>query len=362
MTTENSPDTSSRNDDVVLRRVRARPRNIVECAARQVPQMQCRLVDEPAPQRLPPVRRYLSGGRLKPPADLPQLATALKDNPTHEQLVAWVRKRRRESRITRIRPPSDFPELIVTVPDAWDTVVLAPLYDVHIGHSQHDAAMFKRHLRWIRETPNVLTWNGGDLIENASKLSVGSGVYEQDLKPDNQLVAALLQLADVAHKMLFALPGNHEDRTDVMGFSIASWLSMLLETPYFSDYCFCTIRWRGNKFRLLAHHGTGAAQTAGGQRMAARKDIAWAKPFDLFWTGHLHSPLVDVLYQTDYDQRTDRIHERNGVVLISPSYLKYHQTYAAKKRFPPGSRGLTAVTLHADGRIDTNIHANGKRL
>ena len=96
--------------------------------------------------------------------------------------------------------------------------------------------------------------------------------------------------------------------------------------------------------------------------MAARKDIAWAKPFDVYWTGHLHSPLVDVLYQTDFDQRTGRIHERNGLALISPSYLKFFGTYASKKRYPPGARGLAVVTLRPDGRIDANLHANGKRL
>lgn len=499
----------------------------------------------------------------------------------------------------------------MTVPDSWDSVQLAPLYDVHIGHDEHDAEMFSRHLRWLRETPNVLTFNGGDLIENASKLSVGNGVYQQ-LKPQHQLVRALLQLAGVAHKMLFALPGNHEDRTEILGFSVAAWMAALLQVPYFPDYClaadtkvlrgdltwqrigdiepgdsllafdempvgpnrgrrwrpavalttrrlmrpcyeivltdgtaivasgehrwltsrgegshyvwaqtqdlrpgrhlvrvlrtwarkndygtgyleaafdgegcvrqsakpynesyangvaftqkpnamlervrhlltarglpyreharksdgivalelsgmaatleflgsvapqrllarfqleklgrmtrtgnaeihsirpigmrevvalttstgtfvaeglashncFCTIKWRGNNFRLLAHHGTGAAQTAGGQRMAARKDIGWAHNFDLLWTGHLHSPLIDMMYQTGFDA-SGRAYERNGLIIISPSYLKYHGTYAAKKRYPPSSRGLVVVTLRPDGRMDANLHANGRRL
>lgn len=277
-------------------------------------------------------------------------------------MLSWIRKRRRDSRITRSRPDSQFPELFVTVPDSWESIQLAPLYDVHMGHKQHDKEMFARHLRWIKETPNVLTWNGGDLIENASKLSVGAGVYEQDLTPQNQLVASVLNLADVAHKLLFALPGNHEDRTDQMGFSVASWIATLLEVPYFEDYCFCSIRWRGNNFRILAHHGAGGAQTAGAQRMAARKDIAWAKPFDLFWTGHLHSALADVLAQTDIDQKTGRMHERNGLIMISPSYLKFFGTYGAKKRYQLGTRGIAPVILRPDGRIDTAIHANGRRL
>jgi len=248
------------------------------------------------------------------------------------------------------------------VPDAWDSILLAPLYDVHLGSKEHDAERFERHLLWLAETPNVLTWDGGDLIENASKLSIGASVFGQSATPHEQLVHALKTLSLIQHKVLFTLPGNHEDRMDVMGEDMAAWLATMLEVPYFPDYCFCAIKWRGNTFRLLAHHGSGGAQTAGAQRMAARKDIAWARPFDLFWTGHLHQPMVDVLYQTDQDQKTSRLVERNGFVIISPSYLKYFGGYGAKRRFSPGTRGLGVVELQEDGRMDVNLHASGKRL
>src|SRR5437660_2986582 len=185
------------------------------------------------------------------------------------------------------RPRSEFPELIVTVPDEWTEIILAPLYDVHIGNSGHDAKLFRKHITWIANNPHVLTWNGGDMVEQATKLSIGAGVYEQDFSPQNQLVQALLQLSSIRHKMLFAIPGNHEDRQNIVGLDVGQWTAWMLDLNYFSDYCFCSIRWRENNFRVLAHHGTGAAQTAGAQRMAARKDIAWARPFDLFWSGHL---------------------------------------------------------------------------
>jgi hypothetical protein len=89
--------------------------------------------------------------------------------------------------------------------------------------------------------------------------------------------------------------------------------------------------------------------------------MPWAH-FDFFWTGHLHQPMVDVVYQTDFDQSTGRIFERNGVVIISPSYVKYFGGYAAKKRMAPGSRGLIAAELRDDGRIDVSLHARGRRL
>lgn len=279
---------------------------------------------------------------------------------TDDRLMEHLDAARAPLEITRVRPRSEFPELVVEVPDSWDSIQLAPLYDVHIGASTHDRELFRRHMGWIQRTPNVLTWNGGDMIENASKMSVGSGVYSQDFDPQNQLVVSLYELAGVAHKMLFSLPGNHEARTNLMGVDVAQWLSWALRVPYFHDYCFCQIRWRGNIFRVLAHHGTGSSVTAGAQRMAARRDITWARPFDIFWTGHLHNPLVDVLYQTDRDPDGMMV-ERNALIIISPSYLGYFGSYAASKRYHPGTRGLAVVTLQPDGRIDASIHARGVR-
>lgn len=281
----------------------------------------------------------------------------------NEKLLKMVSSAIKPDVVKVEKPKSNFPELIVTVPDSWPTITLAPLYDVHLGHDLHDKETFQRHLSWIVDTPHLLTWNGGDMIENASKDSVGAGVYDQEKPPQGQMVDALLALAKIRHKMLFALPGNHEDRANIAGLDLGQWLAIMLnDLPYFPDYCFLTLKWRKNNFRLLAHHGTGSAQTAGAQRMAGRKDISWAKPFDLFWTGHLHNELVDTLYQTDVNQKTGERVDRVGMVIISPSYLKYFGSYAAKKRYPPGRRGLTSVTLRDDGRIDAIVHTNGKRL
>lgn len=260
------------------------------------------------------------------------------------------------------KPESEFPELVVVVPDSWDKIQLAPLFDVHIGSGDHDAELFQRHLEWIAKTPNVLSWNGGDMVENAVKDSPGASPLVQKGTPNEQLFRAAKQLTGIQHKMLFAIPGNHEDRTfNVAGLDGAEQLAEHLKLPYFPDYTFLSIKWRGNTFRVCVHHGSGAAQTAGAQRNAARKDMPWTS-FDILWTGHLHQPMVDVVYRTDFEQATGRMYERSSVVIISPSYVKYFGGYAAKRRMAPGSRGLIAAELNPDGRIDVSLHARGKRL
>jgi len=276
--------------------------------------------------------------------------------------IELLQRKFKKREISIIRPDSEFPELLVTVPDDWKTIQLAPLYDVHIGSGEQDAELFAKHLEWLSRTQNVLTWNGGDMCENATKYSPGASAICQKGTPNQQLFDAAKLLAPIQHKMLFAIPGNHEDRTfNEAGLDGAAQLAEHLRLPYFPDYCFCTIKWRGNNFRLCAHHGSGAAQTPGAQRNAARKDMPWSH-FDLFWTGHLHQPMGDIVYQTDFDQSTGRIFERDAAVLISPSYVRYFGSYAAKKRMVPGGRGLSVAVLNEDGRIDVSMHARGKRI
>ena len=277
-----------------------------------------------------------------------------------ETQLQRIQKRFKKCVVEVDQPVSEFPELDVVVPDSWKTIQLAPLYDVHIGNPQHDAKLFRRHLDWIEETPNVLSWNGGDLIENITPGQGKMGHTPTD--PEAQIFDATEKLSQIRHKLLFSEPGNHESRT-YQGSQVSSGRRIAdnLQLPYFSDYCFMTIKWRDNKFRILAHHGAGGAQTPGAQLNSARKELAWTSS-DLIWTGHLHQNKIDVVYRVDYDQKTNRAFERDTIVIISPSYLNYFQGYAAAMRLAPGVRGLSVAILNPDGRIDANIHARGKRL
>jgi hypothetical protein len=267
----------------------------------------------------------------------------------------------RDFAITAI-PSTGRPEMVIQVPDAWPYIELAPLYDCHIGSGDQDEEKFLRHLQWIKNSPCVLTWNGGDMVDNATVNSVADP-NDSTLDPNEQYSHAKELLLEIRHKILFAIIGNHEYRTKrLASLDVAKLFANELCIPYSRDYMFCTIRWRGLKFRLLAHHGSGGAQTPGGILNAARKDMPWAHGVDLYWSGHLHQPKSDVVSCTDFNQETDETVERDAFVIISPSYVRYFGSYAALKRLAPGVRGLTAARLEEDGRIVVTMHANGKRL
>src|SRR5579863_8086561 len=87
------------------------------------------------------------------------------------------------------RPDTKFPELDVVVPDSWKQIQLAPLYDVHFGNEDQDEELLARHLKWIEKTPDVLTWNGGDMIENITPAQGKMG--HTKLSPQEQLDLAV---------------------------------------------------------------------------------------------------------------------------------------------------------------------------
>ncbi len=269
--------------------------------------------------------------------------------------------RPRKFGLKKLNGDSEFPEVEIKVPDSWPCVKLCPFYDVHLGSKEHDAELFERHLEWVRNTPYIVSFLGGDLIDNLGPQQAAK-MGQNVLTPQEQLHLATKTFAKVQHKVAFSIAGNHEQRSHrASGIDVARQLAENLRVPYSNDYMFAIVKYRDMNIRLLAHHGSGGAQTAGAQRNAARKDLSWVHP-DILITGHLHKTLTDVIFQVDYDQQTGRPFERNAVVLITPAYLRYFGGYAAMNRMAPDTRGMSSVTIKPDGNLFVEMHARGRRL
>jgi len=63
-----------------------------------------------------------------------------------DRFLSSLRERFQPRRWSHERPATEFPQLVITAPDEWDTILLAPWYDLHIGAKNHDAELLKRHL------------------------------------------------------------------------------------------------------------------------------------------------------------------------------------------------------------------------
>jgi hypothetical protein len=254
------------------------------------------------------------------------------------------------------------PYQLVQLPDELFTggeVIVAPLYDVHFGHYGHKREKLLSYIRWIEETPNILTFLGGDLQENA--LDDGRGMmYSQEIPPDLQVNGICKILAPIAHKILFTLPGNHEKRTQKRaGIDPMKIVAQTLDVPYFSGPVYCSILGMGHRWRIYAFHGTTSSQTKGGKLNAAGRPRIFTDFMNFFVSGHTHDPLVNPETCIVEDPERCRLTYRTQWTVVAPSFLRWEQTYAYEAGWPPPGQGGVAIRLYANGDYNATLRNKG---
>ena len=254
------------------------------------------------------------------------------------------------------------PYQLVQLPDKLfesGEVIIAPIFDAHFGHAAHKREKLLSYIRWIEETPNVLTLLGGDILENA--LDDGRGMsYSQEIPPDQQINQICKLLAPVSHKILFALPGNHERRTEKRaGIDPMRIVAETLDIPYYSGPVYCSILGMGFKWKIYCFHGSCGGQTKGGKLNAAGKPRIFTDFVHFFLSGHVHDPLVNAESCITEDPSNCRLVYRTQWTVIAPSFLGYEKTYAYSAGYAPPGKGGVALRLFKNGDYDARLRDKG---
>lgn len=241
------------------------------------------------------------------------------------------------------------PYICVQLPRFKGKTQIALLYDVHYGHAKHRKEKFQSYIDWIRRSPNVYAILGGDLMENA--IDDGRGMsYDQSENPHSQLDDMTKLLAPIAHKILFSVPGNHEERTfKKTGIDVARVFADRLEIPYFSGPVFCSILANGHKWTVFAQHGRGNSQTKGGKMNMASRPASFVSNVDFIVCGHVHDRVSEAQTIIVEDSANFRLAYKNQWTVIAPAFLGWMDTYAYRAGYRPPSLGGVAIYLYEDG-------------
>lgn len=267
------------------------------------------------------------------------------------------------------RKPGKQPWIWVQMPDnlPFKEIKIVPLSDVHYGAEAHNLKRFKEYIEFIRKNDNVFTFLNGDITENAIDGSIGGASYESIMTPSEQLwghpgdprkegIIALLR--PIAHKILWAQPGNHEWRTwKKTNIDPTRIYCEALGVPYFSEPVFADILAWGKRFTFYAHHGVSGSQTKGGKINNARKPAKFQTPVNFIVMGHVHDSMasvesVHVPVRTFDDGGKVIEHYLDEVTrytIICPSFHGYFGSYGARAGYSPGSWGAVSCMLYADG-------------
>ena len=113
------------------------------------------------------------------------------------------------------------------------------LGDVHYGSPQCDIERFQKMLDYCLSR-RIYVFLMGDMIEMATRESVGAGVYEQEKIGQTQYEEMIEMLRPLAKARLILglLEGNHEERVyKETGYDISKALARELKIPYLGDAC-----------------------------------------------------------------------------------------------------------------------------
>ena len=223
-------------------------------------------------------------------------------------------------------------------------LLLVPIGDVHLGSPTCNVSLFERTIKFVERTDCVVVLMG-DLMEAASKTSVGAGWVEQTASPQKQLDALSDVLKPIKSKILINLEGNHEERIwKQSGIRVSKVLSRMLGVPFGGYSAFIKIRVRDNNYIVHAQHGSSNAWYPHTKLTAAMRTAAHTDA-DLYLYGHTHELLSIKVPRRFLSKRNRTVTTSEKYFVLTGSFLEYEGSYAQKKNMYPVQTGIANITL-----------------
>lgn len=225
-------------------------------------------------------------------------------------------------------------------------VRLVPLADLHLGSLHFNRRLFAAFVDYILSTPDCYTVFLGDQIENATKTSIGLGLFDENMHLEQQLDAAyeLFRPLAEAGKIWGIHEGNHEFRTAAaVGLKPMRILAEKLGVPYLGYQGYHIVRVREQEYHVFTAHNRGSGRTVSGKVRAA-EDVDKIAVCDVYITAHshmLHHHAKPVFY-IDSD---GVVRQKFRHYVVCGSFLSYWGSYAEKELFPPSLQGAPLVTF-----------------
>lgn len=249
----------------------------------------------------------------------------------------------------------------IDLPRELPQMELHTFADEHIGDEQSDIKRLLNRIEYVKNTPNAYCILNGDIIDNATKSSVGD-TYAQKIAPMDQLERAVEIFSPIKDKILCITHGNHENRTyknEGINLSALIAAQLGLSDRYTPTSAVLFIRFgdegKGRKetngsgnprkicYTLYVLHGSGGGRKEGSKanRLAEMASII---DTDIYIHSHTHLPMI-------MKQAFHRIDSRNSMVSIvdklfvnTAANLNYGG-YGEAAEFKPASKDTPVIYL-----------------
>ena len=216
------------------------------------------------------------------------------------------------------------------------------LGDCHYGSPQFDKPRFIAMIDYCIKN-SIYVFLMGDLIEMATRDSVGAGVYEQEYIGQSQYEQMIDLLMPLAQKKLIigTLNGNHEERAyKATGVNIGKMFARELKVPYLGDACWNMFKVGTQCYSIYSLHGRTGSRFDGTALLALER-ISTSFYCDLIVMGHAHKLISSTVIIQKIEHGLVKEHKKT--LLITGSYLKYDGGYAQTVGLPMSKLGSPKV-------------------
>lgn len=235
----------------------------------------------------------------------------------------------------------------VVIPE--DRAVIVPMGDAHIGSRFYDRDLHREITEWCLDHDAYVICMG-DLVETATKDSVGAGLFEQDKILQDQVEEAVALYRPLAEKgLLIGMhPGNHEFRVyKHSGMNITKMMAQMLGTKYLGWGKLHQLRVGSQNYTMYTTHGSSGA-TMPHTKIKACLKLADMVDADIYAQGHVHqlSHHVKNFYRANLRNKT--VDEAQKHFLLTGAFLTHWGSYGHMKAYEPLRKGAPKIKLGGD--------------
>ena len=254
----------------------------------------------------------------------------------------------------------------IDLPRELEVVELHTFADEHIGDEHSDIKRVMERIEYVKNTPNAYCIMNGDIMDNATKTSIGD-TYTQVFNPMEQLAKAVELFSPIKDKILCITHGNHENRTykkeginlsrliaDQLGLAdrYTPTSAVLFIRLGESSKGFKETNGSGKKrqicYTLYALHGSGGGRKEGAKAIRLA-DMASIIDADIYIHSHTHLPMI-------MKQAYHRIDPRNSTVaLVTKLFVNTaanltYGGYGEAQEFKPASTDTPIIYLNGTNK------------
>ena len=249
----------------------------------------------------------------------------------------------------------------IDLPREHSSVEIHTFADEHIGDEHSDIKRVMERIEYVKNTPNAYCILNGDIMDNATKTSIGD-TYTQVFNPMEQLERAVELFTPIKDKILCITHGNHENRTyKKEGINLSRLIAdqLGLADRYTPTSAVLFIRVGENargrkesngsgKYRQICYtfyvlHGSGGGRKEGAKAIRLA-DMASIIDTDIYIHSHTHLPMI-------MKQGYHRIDDRNNAVayvtklFVNTAANLTYGGYGEAQEFKPTSNDTPIIYL-----------------